>query len=152
MAMNHPTADRLPSGTAIDTLREATAALTAEPVERPPGFVACVMVRIRQEPRRFRKLPLPAEPPHRLSITEHAAATLLSAATSSVPGTTGRGCRFPTPGDPTHVAVSISLRYGQHASTTAHRVRAALHAAAATQLGLRLLCIDITIDDVHPRL
>ena len=125
------------------------AAATAEPPEPPAGFIESVMRAVRAQPRRSATLTLAATPPSRLSITEHAAATLLSAAADTVVGAISRGCRFPTPGDATHIEISISLGYGQHAHTTADQVRAAVRAAAHTQLGLHLSGIDITIDDIY---
>jgi hypothetical protein len=127
----------------------AVASLAAQRPEPPAGFVESVMARIRADIRRTRYLALPAPPPSILTITEHAASAIISGAVDTIPGVTSRGCRFPTPGDATHVAISISLRYGLPVATAVHRVRAILRQAARDQLGISLRQIDISVDDVH---
>jgi hypothetical protein len=133
----------------LEPVREATAQLAARKPQPPTRLTDSVMARVRAELRHSRQLPLPAEPPSRLSVSEHAAAAILSAAAAAVPGAISRGCRFPDPADPAHISISISLRYGLRAATIAGRVRAAIRAAAQTQLGLPIRRIDINIDDIH---
>jgi uncharacterized alkaline shock family protein YloU len=128
---------------------QAVMSLAAQKPEPPAGFVESVMARIRADIRRTRYLALAAESPSTLTITERAAAAIMSGAADTIPGVASRGCRFPTPHDPTHVAISISLHYGLHAATTADQVRTTLRKAARTQLGIRLRQIDVSIDDVH---
>jgi hypothetical protein len=128
---------------------QAAASLATRDPELPAGFVESVMARIRADIRRTRYLALPAPSPSTLTITEHAASALMSGAVDTIPGVTSRGCRFPTPGDATHAAISISLQYGQRAVTAAHDVRATLRKAAHNQLGISLRQIDVSIDDVH---
>jgi hypothetical protein len=128
---------------------QAVVSLATQRPEPPAGFVESVMARIRADIRRTRYLALPAGSPSTLTITEHAASAIMSGAADTIPGVTSRGCRFPAPRDPTHVAISISLHYGLHAATAADHVRTTLRKAARTHLGIRLRQIDVSIDDVH---
>lgn len=146
---NTPTQAQHPHQQTGPLRRRAHAVGRGGAAEVPMGFVESVMAAIRAQPHRSATLALAASPPSRLSITEHAAITLLSAAADSVAGATARSCRFPTPGDPTHLQVSISLIYWQPAHAIADQIRAVLQAAARTQLGLHFTRIDITIDDIH---
>jgi hypothetical protein len=130
-------------------VRRATALLRSEHVDPPAGFVEALMIRIRSGARRGHRLPLPADPPMRLSISEHAAAAVLATAVGEVFGVTTRGCRFPDPADPTHVQISIALSYSTPAPQTAERVRRRVRTAARDHLGLNLRTIDITIEDLR---
>jgi hypothetical protein len=132
----------------LEPALRAVASLAAAPPEPPRGFAAAVMARVRSDPRRRRHLGLPAEPPLTVAITEHAAAAILSGAASSVSGLTSRGCTFPTPGDPAHLAIAVSIRYGLHAGPAIERLRSRLRAAALDQLGVTLRQVDIQIEDV----
>jgi hypothetical protein len=130
---------------------QAVVSLATQAPEPPAGFVEAVMARVRADIRRTRYLTLPAQAPSTLTITEHAAAAIISGAADTTPGVTSRGCRFPTLRDPAHVAISISVRYGLHLATVADHVRATLRKAAQSQLGIRLREIDVSVDDVHTR-
>ena len=127
----------------------AIASLAAQRPEPPAGFVESVMARIRADIRHTRYLALLAPSPSNLTVAEHAASAIMSGAVDTIPGVISRGCRFPTPGDATHAAISISLRYGLRAAAAAHHVRATLRKAARDQLGISLRQIDISVDDVH---
>jgi hypothetical protein len=126
----------------------AACALAAERPEPPAGFAAAVMARIRADPRRSRKLRLPAGGPSSLQITEHAAAGVLAAAVGGVPGVTVRGCRFPDSGDPAHVAVAVSVTYGTGAGVF-DELRQRLREAGRAYLGVTMTDIDIDVDDVQ---
>ena len=128
---------------------QAVVSLAAQRPEPPAGFAESVMAHIRADMRRTRYLALPAQSPSTLTITEHAASAIMSGAVDTIPGVTSRGCRFPTPDDATHAAISVSLRYGLPAVTAARHVRATLRKAARDQLGISLRQIDISVDDVH---
>jgi hypothetical protein len=128
---------------------QAIASLAAQRPQPPAGFVESVMARVRTDMRRTRYLDLPTGSPSTLTITEHAASAIMSGAVDAIPGVTSRGCRFPVPGDPARVAISISLRYGLHLAAAVGHVRATLRKAALAQLGTRLRQIDISVDDVH---
>jgi hypothetical protein len=130
-------------------VRRATVLLRDEPADPPAGFVEVLMARIRAEARRRHRLPLPAESPMRLSISEHAAAAVLTLAADEVFGVTVRGCRFPDPADATHVEIEIALGYGTPAPETAERVRRRIRAAARYHLGLSPRTIDITVEDLR---
>jgi hypothetical protein len=130
-------------------VHRATILLRNEPADPPAGFIEVLMARIRVEARRRHRLPLPADPPMRLSISEHAAAAVLATAADEVFGVTVRGCRFPNPADPTYVQISIALSYSTPALETAERVRRRIRAAARDHLGLNLQTIDIDIEDLR---
>ncbi|HZB30951.1 MAG TPA: hypothetical protein VE465_12380 [Streptosporangiaceae bacterium] len=130
-------------------VHRATVLLRDEPADPPAGFVEVLMARIRAEARRRHRLPLPADPPMRLSISEHAAAAVLAIAADEVSGVTVRGCRFPDPDDPTHVEIAIALSYATPAPQTAERVRRRIRTAARNHLGLDLRTIDITVEDLR---
>ncbi len=132
-------------------VRRAAGLLRAESPEPRAGFVEAVMARVRAEPRRSRDLRLPADPPLRLAIREHAASALLSIAATAVTGVRVRRCRFPDPDEPGRVLMSVSLTYGDPVTATATRIRAAVRAAGRDQLGLDLHTVDIEVDDVHDR-
>ena len=136
--------------TARDLAPAITAARTLASLRPPPpaGFTEAVMARVRAEPRRSRHIPLPAEPPATLVIAERAIATILSAAAESVAGVTCRGCRFPDPGDPAHVAITIVVRFPVPLPAVADQARHAIDLIARRQLGLRLRIIDILIEDI----
>jgi hypothetical protein len=127
---------------------EAARQLAADKPEQPRGFAAAVMARVRADPRRTRRLRLPADPPATLTITEHAAAVILSSVAETVPGITSRGCRFPAPGDPGHVEISVSVRYGLSVSDAFETLRTRLRGAAARDLGIQLRTVDINVEDV----
>lgn len=128
---------------------QAIVILAAHRPEPPAGFTESVMTRVRADTRRIRYLDLPVESAA-VTITEHAAAAIMSAAVDAIPGVTSRGCRFPASRDPAHVAISISIRYGLHLAAAAGHLRATLREAVLAQLGVHLRQIDVTVDDVHP--
>jgi hypothetical protein len=130
-------------------VRRAAVLLRDEPADPPADFVEVLMARIRAEARRRHRLPLPADPPVRLSIREHAAAAVLTLAADDVFGVTVRGCRFPDPADAAHVEISIALSYAAPAFETAERVRRRIRSAARDHLGLSLRTVDITIEDLR---
>lgn len=131
-------------------VQRAADLMRAEPAAPPAGFVEAVMSRVRAQPRRRRAVPLPAAPPSRLSISEHAFHALLATATGAVREVRVLRCRFPDPADPAHVALGVSLRFAASASAIADRIRATVGAAARDQLGLELRTIDVDVEDVHP--
>lgn len=122
--------------------------MAAERPEPPAGFVASIMTRIRADPRRSRKLPLPAQPPSSLTITDHAAAGVLAAAVADVPGITVQGCDFPDADDPAHVTVTVSITYGTSAGVLGE-LRQRLRKAGRDYLGVTMSEIDIAVDDVQ---
>jgi uncharacterized alkaline shock family protein YloU len=133
--------DLAPAITAAQTL----ASLQPRP---PAGFTESVMARVRAETRRGRHFPLPAEPPATLTIAERVVATILSTAAETVPGVICRGCRFPDPGNPAHVAITIVVRFPVPLPAVASQVRRATSTTARQQLGLELRTIDISIQDI----
>ena len=135
----------------IRPVAEAVSQLAAEPVSPPADLAANVMNAIRARIHRNHRIQLPAPAGMRLDIREQAAAGILRAAADRVDGVRARSCRLSVAASGTlaGVQLAISVRYGTPAGQRADAVRAAVRAAARSQLGLALDSINIDVTDIH---
>lgn len=136
----------------IRPVAEAVSQLAAEPVSPPADLAANVMTAIRARIHRNHHIQLPAPAGMRLDIREQAAAGILRAAADRVDGVRARSCRLigmAANETPAGVQLAITVRYGTPAGQRAAAVRAAVRAAARSQLGLALDSINIDVTDIH---
>ena len=106
---------------------------------------------IRARIHRNHRIQLTAPAGMRLDIREQAAGILRTAA-DRVDGVRARSCRLigvAANGTLTGVQLAISVRYGTPAGQRADAVRAAVRAAARSQLGLALDSINIDVTDIY---
>lgn len=135
----------------IRPVAEAVSQLAAELVSPPADLAANVMHAIRARIHGSHRIQLPAPAGMRLQIREQAAAGILRAAADRVDGVRARGCRLigvAASGAVAGVQLTISVRYGTPAGQRAAAVRAAVRAAALSQLGLALDSVDIEVTDI----
>ena len=107
---------------------------------------------IRARIHRNHRIQLPAPAGMRLDIREHAATGILRTAADRVDGVRARSCRLigvAANGTLAGVQLAISVRYGTPAGQRADAVRAAVRAAARSQLGLALDSINIDVTDIY---
>jgi hypothetical protein len=136
----------------IRPVAEAIRQLAAEPVSPPADLAANVMNAIRARIHRYHRIQLPAPAGMRLNIREQAATAILRAAADRVDGARTRSCRLicaPASETLTGVQLTISVRYGTPVGQRAAAVRAAVRAAARSQLGLALDSINIDVTDIY---
>jgi hypothetical protein len=136
----------------IRPVAEAISQLAAEPVSPPADLAANVMNAIRARIHRNHRIQLPAPAGMRLDIREQAAAGILRAAADRVDGVRARSCRLiggAGNGTLAGVQLAVSVRYGTPAGQRADAVRAAVRAAARSQLGLALDSINIDVTDIY---
>jgi hypothetical protein len=139
----------------LATIRPVAAAisqLAAEPVSPPADLASNVMSAIRARTHRNHRIPLPAPAGMRLDIREQAATAILRAAADRIDGVRARSCQLIRAAgreSPTGAQLTISVRYGTPADQRAALVRAAVRAAARSQLGLALDTINITVTDIY---
>lgn len=156
--------DRSPEyGIALESLlrfREVARSLLqadadAEPA-RDDSWVSRILANIHIEARAGRSIPLmPPTPEAEFSITEGAVRGLIRAAGDSVPGALIGRCRLDgdvtAPGSPITVNVEASVYWGEPLPDAAQRIREDIASALGRHTELKIVAIDVTITDVHPR-
>ena len=136
----------------IRPVAEAVSQLAAEPVAPPADLAANVMNAIRARIHRNHRIQLTAPAGMRLDIREQAATGILRTAADRVDGVRALSCRLTgaaANGTLAGVQLAISVRYRTPAGQRADAVRAAVRAAARSQLGLALDSINIDVTDIY---
>jgi hypothetical protein len=137
-------------------LREATSELVAEVEQPPPDLLGRIMSAVRAEVRRGQMVGLPTTEPGVVEVSEQAVAVVLRYAADSAGGVRARRCRVRTVGlgeaGESLVEVELTLAVSVRNATggeTLDRVRARVSAAAAARVGLRLVKLDLLVDDIY---
>lgn len=137
-------------------LREATQELVAETEQPTPDLLGRIMSAVRAETRRGHMLSLPTPEPGMVEVSEQAVAVVLRYAADAVGGVRARRCRVRTIGlgeaGESLVEVELTLAVSMHNAAgeeTLNRVRERVSAAAAARVGLRLVDLDLVVDDIY---
>lgn len=137
-------------------LREATKELVAEAEQPPPDLVSRIMSAVRAEVRRGQMLGLPTSEPGVVEVSEQAVAVVLRYAADAVGGVRARRCRVRTVGvgeageSLVEVELTLAMSMGNASGGEAlAKVRERVSAAAAARVGLRLVGLDLVVDDVY---
>lgn len=124
------------------------------------ALVGRVMDVVRLELRPGRTLPL-GEAAEDLWIVEAAAARTVRAAADSLPGVRAGSCRIEAlsqeeggapagrwPRGPVHIRTEVAVALTWNLPEVAERVRRAILEAVATELGMRVAAVDVTVADI----
>jgi hypothetical protein len=137
-------------------LREATAELVLETEQPPPDLVGRIMSAVRAEVRRGQMVSLPTTEAGLVEVSEQAVAVVLRYAADAVGGVRARRCRVRTVGlgdaGESLVEVELTLAVSVRAaggSAMLDLVRTRVSAAAAARVGLRLVKLDLLVDDIY---
>jgi hypothetical protein len=137
-------------------LREATKELVAEAEQPPPDLVGRIMSAVRAEVRRGQMLGLPTSEPGVVEVSEQAVAVVLRYAADAVGGVRARRCRVRTVGvgeageSLVEVELTLAMSMGNASGGEAlAKVRERVSAAAAARVGLRLVGLDLVVDDIY---
>ncbi|MEU9014990.1 Asp23/Gls24 family envelope stress response protein [Streptomyces sp. NPDC048479] len=134
----------------LRVLREVTGELASEASSPPPGLTGRIMSAVRAEVRRHTMLTLPTAEPGGVRISEQAVAAVLRFAADSVDGVRARRCRITateTDGA-VEVAMSLAVSYRGFAADAIDEVRERVRAAAAARVGISLVRLDLTVEDL----
>jgi hypothetical protein len=137
-------------------LREATTELVAEAEQPPPDLVGRIMSAVRAEVRRGQMVNLPATEPGVVAVSEQAVAVVLRYAADTAGDVRARRCRVRTVGFgeageslvEVELTLAVSVRNAA-GSETLNRVRERVSAAAVARVGLRLVKLDLLVDDIY---
>lgn len=137
-------------------LREATQELVAEAEQAPPDLVGRIMSAVRAEVRRGQMLDLPTSEPGKVEVSEQAVAVVLRYAADAVGGVRARRCHVRTVGvgdageSLVEVELTLAMSMGNASGGEAlAKVRERVSAAAAARVGLRLVGLDLVVDDIY---
>ncbi|WP_020669293.1 hypothetical protein [Amycolatopsis nigrescens] len=140
----------------LRALREVTGELAAELEEPPPDLVGRIMSAVRAEVRRGHMMRLPSTEPGVVEVSEQAVAVVLRYAADAVPGVRARRCRVRTvgigDGGESLVEVELTLAVGMRnvaGGEALEQVRERVGAAATARVGLRLVALDLVVEDVY---
>lgn len=132
-------------------LREVTGELASEETRPALGLTGRIMSAVRAEVRRHHMLALPSAEPGGLRISEQAVAAVLRFAADSVDGVRARRCRIAvteTEGA-VEVAMSLAVAYRRFSADAVDEVRERVRAAAAARVGITLVRLDLTVEDLY---
>lgn len=129
-------------------LREATGQLAAEDIE-PPGLTSRIMAAVRAEVRRRDLLPLPTTEPGEVRISDQAVAAVLRFAADTVSGVRARRCKVTRVDRGVRVVMSLAARYPEFTAAALDEVRERVTAAAGARIGLRLVELELVLEDLY---
>ncbi|MEW2087307.1 Asp23/Gls24 family envelope stress response protein [Streptomyces sp. NPDC005283] len=132
-------------------LRAVTGELASEEAGPSLGLTGRIMSAVRAEVRRHHMLALPSPEPGGVQISEQAVAAVLRCAADSVDGVRARHCRITvtdTQGA-VEVAMSLAVAYRRFSANAVDEVRERVRAAAAAQVGITLMRLDLTVEDLY---
>ncbi|MGW1884536.1 hypothetical protein [Streptomyces sp. NPDC001970] len=132
-------------------LQEVTGRLASEETGPPLGLTGRIMSAVRAEVRRHHMLALPTPEPGGVHISEQAVAAVLRRAADSVDGVRARRCRITvteTEGA-MEVAMSLAVAYRRFSANAVDEVRERVRAAAAARVGITLVRLDLTVEDLY---
>ncbi len=139
----------------LQALREATRALAEDDVAPPPDLTSRIMTAVRAEIRRGNTVDLATSEPGQVEVSTRAVAVVLRYAADGVAGVRARRCRIRPVGTDefgaSEVDVELSIAVSHH-STAEHvwnAVRERVSAAAAARVGLRVVRLDLIVDDLY---
>jgi uncharacterized alkaline shock family protein YloU len=132
-------------------LREVTGELASEEIEPPLGLTVRIMSAVRAEVRRHNMLALPTAEPGGVRISEQAVAAVLRFAADTVDGVRARRCRITAAerDGAVEVAMSLAVSYRDFAAAAVDEVRERVQAAAAARIGISLVRLDLTVEDLY---
>ncbi|NIH83431.1 Asp23/Gls24 family envelope stress response protein [Amycolatopsis granulosa] len=139
-------------------LRDATRELAAEEAEPSRDLTEKIMAAVRNDVRRYgRMVPLPAAEAGRLEVSSAAVAAVLRFAADGMDGIRGRRCRVtPTGVDADgqtliEAELTVAAAYRVELDEVLDRLRERVSAACASGIGVRLVRLDLTVEDVYHR-
>ncbi|MEV6781494.1 Asp23/Gls24 family envelope stress response protein [Streptomyces sp. NPDC051098] len=135
----------------LAVLREVTGELVAEEIQPPAGFATRIMSAVRAERSRHHMLKLPSTEPGEVRVSEQAVAAVLRSAADSVDGVRARHCRITATETDGAVRVRLTIAVGYrgfHADAV-EDVRERVRAAASAHVGVSLVHVDLTVEDLY---
>ncbi|GHF33813.1 putative alkaline shock family protein YloU [Amycolatopsis bartoniae] len=140
----------------LRALRDATAELTAERPEPRRDLTDRIMAAVRAEVRRRGDmLPVRADEPGELVLSEQAVAVVLRYAADELDGVRARRCRVHALGRDDdgetvlHAELTVTVAYRDDLAELLAALRERLRGACAASVGLRLGRLDIEVADLH---
>ncbi|WP_327685674.1 Asp23/Gls24 family envelope stress response protein [Streptomyces sp. NBC_00467] len=135
----------------LAVLREVTGELAAEEIHPPGGVTARIMSAVRAERGRHHMLLLPSTEPGDVRVSEQAVAAVLRSAADSVDGVRARHCRITATETVGAVRVELTIAVGYRGfhSDAIEDVRERVRAAAAARVGVSLVHVDLTVEDLY---
>ncbi|HVV07748.1 Asp23/Gls24 family envelope stress response protein [Amycolatopsis sp.] len=139
-------------------LRSATRELAAERAEPRLDLTDRIMAAVRADVRRRGDmLPVRADEPGALEISEQAVAVALRFAADEIGGVRARRCRVQAishdaDGEAVlHAELTVAVEYREDLAEVLETVRQRLTAACAAAVGLRLATLDLVVADLYDR-
>lgn len=132
-------------------LQEVTGKLASEEIGPPLGLTGRIMSAVRAEVRRHHMLALPGAEPGGVQISEQAVAAVLRFAADSVDGVRARRCRISVTDreGAVEVEMSLAVAYRRFSADAVDEVRERVRAAAAARVGIALVRLDLTVEDLY---
>ncbi|PPF14260.1 Asp23/Gls24 family envelope stress response protein [Rathayibacter rathayi] len=143
---------------ALQRVRALSSALIDDDAARLPApeesWFGSILTQVRREARAGRDIPLASvQPDVLLTITEGAVRGLVREAGDSVAGVLVGRCRLlgdvAEPGAEVVVELTISVFWGVPIAEAAQQVRERVHSRLLTQTELRVVRIDVRVEDVY---
>ncbi|MFD4252084.1 Asp23/Gls24 family envelope stress response protein [Amycolatopsis thermoflava] len=138
-------------------LRDATRELAADETPPPLDLTGKIMAAVRADVRRHRGMvPLSAPEPGTLEVSEQAVAAVLRFTADETDGIRARRCRVLTSGITDgqtliEAELSVAAAYRDDLADVLARLRDRLTAACSSAIGVRLVRLDLTVDDLYDR-
>lgn len=131
-------------------LRSVTEELIADESGPSPGLTGRIMSAVRAEVRRGDLVRLPTQEPGGARVSQAAIAAVLRFAADQVPGVRARRCRIDTSAEDEAIEVSMTIAVSyRHFGGALDVIRERVEAAATGRIGVRLVRLDLTVDDVY---
>ena len=132
-------------------LQEVTGELASEEIGPPLTLTGRIMSAVRAEVRRHHMLALPGAEPGAVQISEQAVAAVLRCAADSVDGVRARHCRISVTDrkGAVDVEMSLAVAYRRFSADAVDEVRERVRAAAAARVGIVLVRLDLTVEDLY---
>lgn len=132
-------------------LQEVTGKLVSEETGPPWGLTGRIMSAVRAEVRRHHMLALPSAEPGGVQISEQVVAAVLRCAADSVDGVRARRCRIARTEreGAVEVEMSLAVAYRRFSADAVDEVRERVRAAAAARVGILLVRLDLTVEDLY---
>ncbi|MET8436053.1 Asp23/Gls24 family envelope stress response protein [Streptomyces sp900116325] len=132
-------------------LQEVTGKLASEEFGPPLTLTGRIMSAVRAEVRRHHMLALPGAEPGGVQISEEAVAAVLRCAADSVDGVRARHCRISVTEreGAVDVEMSLAVAYRRFSADAVDEVRKQVRAAAAARVGIVLVRLDLTVEDLY---
>ncbi|GHE81831.1 hypothetical protein GCM10017786_10510 [Amycolatopsis deserti] len=139
-------------------LRDATRELAAEQTEPSRDLTERIMSAVRADVRRYRGMVrLSAPEPGTLEVSEQAVAAVLRFAADEMDGVRARRCRVTTAGLDAdgrtliEAELTIATAYRDDLADVLARLRDRVGAACSSGIGVRLVRLDLRVDDFYDR-